>query len=86
MSLLQENMNKLVFGGIYRADVADIKKYCPAYAERLNDQKYGWWIPVHAMDKQTGKNKYYMIDTYQISGDLYEKDMQIIKKIDMMVF
>lgn len=72
MSLSQENINKLVFGGIYTALGTDIEKYLQSYTNRLNDQKYGWWIPVHATDKQTGEDKYYMIDTYQISGDLYE--------------
>ena len=73
MSLSQENINKLVFGGIYRADPKEVGIYCSKYNDRLNDQRYGWWIPAHAKDKNTGEDKYYMIDTYQISGDLYKK-------------
>ena len=72
MSLSLKNIKKLVFGGVYRANSVEVEKYCSRYTDRLNDQKYGWWIPVHTKDKKTNEDKYYMIDTYQISGDIYK--------------
>lgn len=72
MSLSLENIKKIVFGGVYIAEQSDIKRYCSNYTNNLNDQKYGWWIPTHTRNKETGQEQYYMIDTYQISSDLYE--------------
>lgn len=71
MNLSQENINKLIFGGIYQIDDEDLKKWCPNQLERLNDQHYGIWIPVHSINKE-GEENYYMIDTYQISANCYD--------------
>ena len=71
MDLSQENINKLVFGGIYQIDSEDLKKWCPNQLEGLNDQHYGIWVPVHSINDE-GEENYYMIDTYQISADCYE--------------
>ena len=70
MNLSQENIDKLVFGGIYQIDDEDLEKWCPNQLERLNDQHYGIWVPVHSISKE-GEENYYMIDTYQISTDCY---------------
>lgn len=70
--LSKKNIKKIVFGGVYVANPSDIEKYYSKYTDGLNDQRYGWWIPTHSIDRETGEDKYYMIDTYQISGDLYE--------------
>ena len=45
MNLSQENINKLVFGGIYQIDNEDLKEWCPNQLEGLNDQHYGIWVP-----------------------------------------
>ena len=68
--LSKENVDKLIFGGIYRIDYDDLKVWCPNQLERLNDQHYGTWIPVHSINKE-GEENYYMIDTYQMSGDYF---------------
>lgn len=79
MNLSQENINKLVFGGIYQIDDEDLKKWCPNQLERLNDQHYGIWIPVHSINEK-GEENYYMIDTYQISADCYNNKYSYDKK------
>lgn len=71
MNLSQENIDKLVFGGIYQIDDEDLKEWCPNQLERLNSQYYGIWVPVHSINKE-GEENYYMIDTYQISADCYD--------------
>ena len=75
--LSKENIDKLIFGGIYRIDYDDLKVWCPNQLEGLNDQHYGIWIPVHSINKE-GKENYYMIDTYQMSGDYFKNRYQII--------
>lgn len=70
MNLSKENIDKLIFGGIYKIDCDDLKQWCPNQVERLNDQHYGIWIPVHSINKE-GDENYYMIDTYQMSRDSF---------------
>lgn len=70
MELSKENIDKLIFGGIYRINYEDLKKWCPNQVEGLNDQHYGIWIPVHSINKK-GEENYYMIDTYQMSRDSF---------------
>ena len=71
MELSKENIDKLIFGGIYKIDNEDLKRWRPNQVERLNDQHYGIWIPVHSINKE-GKEHYYMIDTYQMSHSYFE--------------
>ena len=52
MELSKENIDKLIFGGIYRINNEDLKRWCPNQVERLNDQHYGLWIPVHSINKK----------------------------------
>lgn len=79
MNLSQENIDKLVFGGIYQIDDEDLKKWCPNQLERLNDQYYRIWVPVHSINEK-GEENYYMIDTYQISADCYDNRYSYDKK------
>lgn len=69
--LSKENIDKLIFGGIYRIDYNDLKTWCPNQLNGLNDQHYGIWIPVHSINKNDEEN-YYMIDTYQMSSDYFD--------------
>lgn len=71
MELSKENIDKLIFGGIYKIDREDLRRWCPNQVERLNDQNYGIWIPVHSINKK-GEEHYYMIDTYQVSYSCFE--------------
>nr|DAH86707.1 MAG TPA: hypothetical protein [Caudoviricetes sp.] len=70
MNLSRENIDKLIFGGIYKIDYDDLKQWCPNQVERLNNQHYGIWIPVHSINKK-GEENYYMIDTYQMSSNSF---------------
>ena len=66
----QENIDKIVWGGLYRCKISNP---CPRYNDRLNDQKYGTWIPVHyEYTNYEGKHKegYGMVDTYQAPTDI----------------
>lgn len=66
----QENIDKIVWGGLYRCKISNP---CPKYNDRLNDQKYGTWIPVHyEYTNYEGKHKegYGMVDTYQVPIDI----------------
>ena len=69
MELSKENIKKLIFGAVYVADYNQIEKYCSRYNDDLNDQHYRLWVPVHY--KKDNEEKYYMIDTYQVSRDLF---------------
>lgn len=71
MELSKENIDKLIFGGIYKIDREDLRRWCPNQVEMLNDQNYGIWIPVHSINKE-GKEHYYMIDTYQVPYSCFE--------------
>lgn len=71
MELSKENINKIIFGGIYKIDSEDLKEWCPNQLEGLNNQHYGIWIPVHSVNKK-GEENYYMIDTYQMSRDAFD--------------
>lgn len=71
MELSNKNIKKIVWGGIYDVDLEEIEKYLPRYNDNFNHQHYGIWIPVHYINKNNEDN-YYMIDTYQVDGDLYE--------------
>lgn len=68
--LKQENIDKIIFGGIYKCT----NKYpCNKYGDQLNDQKYYTWVPVYYeyKDWQEKEHKGYgMIDTYQIDRDV----------------
>lgn len=68
--LSEENIKKIIFGGIYEADDKDIEKYFKKYTSCLNDQKYRIWIPTHY--KKNDKDEYYMIDTYQVKSELFD--------------
>lgn len=83
IELSKDNIGKIVWGGVYTALGTDIEKYYSRYTDGLNDQKYGFWIPTHSKDKETGEDKYYMIDTYQVSGDLYEHKYSYNKDEEM---
>lgn len=78
MSLSKENIKKLIFGGIYTVDYNKVEQYCSRYTDNLNDQKYGLWVPCHC--KKDDKEEYYMIDTYQISRDLFHHIYNVDKK------
>lgn len=54
---------KLIFGGIYKATTVVPNRY----RDSLNDQKYGYFVPVCVENK--GFKKYYMIDTYEIDSN-----------------
>ena len=54
---------KLIFGGIYKATTVVPDRY----RDQLNDQKYGYFVPVCVEKK--GIKKYYMIDTYEIDSN-----------------
>lgn len=53
---------KLIFGGIYEATTVTPSRY----RDSLNDQKYGFFVPVCI--ESNGVKKYYMIDTYEINS------------------
>ena len=78
MELSKENIEKIVWGGVYTALGTDVEKYYSKYTDRLNDQKYGWWIPTHY--KKDEKEHYYMIDTYQISSNLFKNQYNTDKQ------
>lgn len=63
MKLSKKNIDKIVFGGIYKIEKEDLREWCPNQLEALNNQHYGFWIPVHSINKE-GEENYYMIDTY----------------------
>ena len=69
MELSKENIKKLIFGAVYIADYQQIEKYCSRYNDCLNDQHYRLWVPVHY--KKDNEEEYYMIDTYQVSSNLF---------------
>lgn len=77
--LNSNNINKLIFGGIYKINDSDLEKYCPNQLDILNDQHYGLWVPVHYQNPD-GKDIYYMVDTYQIDtgifSDVYNPNIQ----------
>lgn len=79
MKLSNENINKIVWGGIYSAKGTDIEKYNRNYTAQLNNQKYGWWIPAHA--RRNNEEYYVMIDTYQISRGLFNNQYSYDKEI-----
>lgn len=81
MNLSKENIDKLIFGGIYKIDYDDLKQWCPNQVEQLNDQHYGIWIPVHSINKK-GEENYYMIDTYQMSRNFLIISITVIKMKD----
>lgn len=55
--------DKLIFGGIYEATTVVPDRY----KDSLNDQKYGYFVPVCI--ENDGVKKYYMIDTYEIDSN-----------------
>lgn len=66
----KENIEKIVFGGIYKCKT---KYPCNKYGDSLNDQKYGVWVPIYYeyKDWQEKEHKGYgMIDTYQLDYDI----------------
>lgn len=70
MMLSKKNIKKIIFGGVYTITDEEASKYCKCYMNRLNDQKYGWWIPTHSRYKD--EDKYFMIDTYEIDRYLFD--------------
>lgn len=59
---------KMIFGGIYYR-----KNY---RTESLNNQKYGYYIPVIVQDKE-GKKHYRMVDTYMVQNPCWcDKSME----------
>ena len=56
--LKQENIDKIVWGGIYKAN-SEVNQYC--VRSNGNDQRYEYWVP--AFNEKNGE--YYMINTYQ---------------------
>ena len=82
MSLSEENIKKLIFGGVYITNYEDIEKYCSRYNDGLNNQHYRLWVPTHY--KEDNKEEYYMIDTYQVSRNLfsgiYDNNKEVVYK------
>lgn len=70
MKLSKETMQKIIFGGIYKVDMSKIGEYSKVYTNPLNDQRYGWFVPVHYMNDK--EDNYYMVDTYLIDRQLYD--------------
>lgn len=59
-------LNEIIYGGIYRANQQALSfSDLPNYTNRLNDQKYNYWIPIRVKSENLDKDCIYMIDTYQ---------------------
>ena len=92
MKLSENNINKIVWGGIYRC-----KDRCPCtkYDYVMNDQKYGIWIPLCYSEKNEKDEeviKYGMMDTYQVPYGIlfdskkYKDEIEKLNKFDSLVF
>ena len=64
MMLSKENIEKIVWGGLYTADPESLASYEKVNKQNPWDQRYDHWIPVHLA--RNGEDQYYMINTYQI--------------------
>lgn len=85
--LSYENVERLIFTGIYTASARALAPY-----EKINesfpwDQRYDFWIPVKVPSKN-GEDHYYMINTYQVEPkwrysdpeEMYEKTIEAMEK------
>lgn len=87
--LSEENINKIVWGGIYKCKVSNP---CHNYNDRLNDQKYYIWIPVCDDIEDTSgikRKEYGMVDTYQVPIGVSFTDKGVpenLKGIERLVF
>lgn len=57
---------EIIYGGIYTVNPQAIAfSDLPRYTDRLNGQKYNFWIPIRVKSDKLDKDCIYMIDTYQ---------------------
>lgn len=92
MKLSDDNINKIVWGGIYRCTD---KNPCYRYGDSLNNQKYYIWIPVcfnYEDDKGKEQIEYGMIDTYQVPYNIlfdsskYHDELEKLNGFEAIVF
>ena len=69
--LSKANAEKLVFGGIYTANPADLAAYEHINTDSPWDQRYRYWVPVRILNEKTKEHKFYMVNCYQIDSSCY---------------
>jgi len=65
--MMNKLLDKVIFGGVYKANLNNIFDLPKDYTSRLNGQRYNCWIPVRVV--KNNEDKIYMIDTYQLKID-----------------
>lgn len=84
--LSYENIERLVFTGIYTASARSLEAYETINNSYPWDQRYDYWIPICVPNKDG--NRYYMVNTYQVEPtwrysypkEMYQKTIEAMEK------